>query len=165
MKHESSQSPYSVLKAKPSAAHYALALISNTKYLKVIAPSAKLTLITQCVDGLSIKAFLKACPGLQSSEYIYEIYGNLLDTLCTGCKESKRNTESPICQALKETSSDNKNAVREIPREDLPHCQKCGGLLRPGVVWFGETTPRHGEVLKIVAGADVALVVGTSTAS
>lgn len=26
-----------------------------------------------------------------------------------------------------------------IPLEDLPRCKKCKGLLRPHVIWFGES--------------------------
>ena len=29
-------------------------------------------------------------------------------------------------------------ADARIPDSDLPRCHKCEGLLRPGVVWFGE---------------------------
>jgi len=152
--------PYSALKAKPNAAHLALATISNPEYRRVIAPSAKFTLITQNVDGLSVKAFQKACPGLEPN--IYEMHGRLLDTLCTDCGDCEHNAASPICPALKETFSDN-TAVREIPLEDLPRCRKCGGLLRPGVVWFDEIPHHLDEIGKIVDEADVALIVGTSS--
>ena len=56
----------------------------------------------------------------------------------------------------------------EIPIENLPHCPKCReGLLRPGVVWFGEALPEKtmvavdewiGKPEKI----DLILVIGTS---
>ncbi|MDX2154329.1 MAG: NAD-dependent deacylase [Bryobacteraceae bacterium] len=46
---------------------------------------------------------------------------------------------------------------------ELPRCE-CGGLLRPGVVWFGEALPwdiwRQSE--EAVARASVVLVIGTS---
>jgi NAD-dependent deacetylase len=51
----------------------------------------------------------------------------------------------------------------ELPVDRPPKCG-CGGLLRPGVVWFGEALPR--EVWlgaeKAAGKADVLLVVGTS---
>lgn len=49
-----------------------------------------------------------------------------------------------------------------IPAAELPRCPKCGGLLRPDVVWFTEVPPRAEEVVQIVEKADLCLVVGTS---
>jgi NAD-dependent deacetylase len=45
-----------------------------------------------------------------------------------------------------------------------PRCAKCGGLLRPGVVWFGEPLPSAAVATAFAAAsrADVVLVVGTS---
>ncbi|CAF9907597.1 MAG: hypothetical protein HETSPECPRED_007180 [Heterodermia speciosa] len=64
--------------------------------------------------------------------------------------------------------SDDRIEIPQIPHDELPHCPQCGdGLLRPGVVWFGETLPRRtmaavdafiDEPRKI----DLILVVGTS---
>lgn len=58
----------------------------------------------------------------------------------------------------------------EIPRlidADLPHCPQCkDGLLRPGVVWFGEPMPE--DTLEFVdnwcgeSKVDLVIVVGTS---
>lgn len=50
-----------------------------------------------------------------------------------------------------------------LPAERPPRCG-CGGLLRPGVVWFGEVLPRDVwiEAEKAAGEADVMLVVGTS---
>ena len=44
-----------------------------------------------------------------------------------------------------------------------PPCPECGGMLRPGVVWFSESLPRivWDEAECAVAQADVYLVVGT----
>lgn len=65
------------------------------------------------------------------------------------------------------TSSPDFKPVQSIPEKDLPHCPECKeGLLRPGVVWFGESLP-----LKVVDAADefltnnkidLVLVIGTS---
>lgn len=50
-----------------------------------------------------------------------------------------------------------------LPPDPLPRCQ-CGGLLRPGVVWFGESLPPGvwQEAEKAASEAEVLLVVGTS---
>ncbi|KAL8763291.1 MAG: hypothetical protein Q9184_000847 [Pyrenodesmia sp. 2 TL-2023] len=55
----------------------------------------------------------------------------------------------------------------KIPVEELPHCPRCKtGLLRPGVVWFGEALPTKtmDAVDKFVEASniDLMLVIGTS---
>ena len=54
--------------------------------------------------------------------------------------------------------------MKAPPNEIPPKCPKCGNLLRPGVVWFGESLPSHAisEALKESKNADVMLVIGTS---
>ena len=72
-------------------------------------------------------------------------------------------------QAWKELDiSDDRVEIPEIDTKELPHCPRCGnGLLRPGVVWFGEMLPKKiinetdnfiEESMKI----DLILVIGTS---
>lgn len=54
---------------------------------------------------------------------------------------------------------------RNVPIDPLPpHCLSCGGLARPGVVWFGEAIP--GDALRAADAAtacDVFLSIGTSS--
>ncbi|KAJ5105772.1 SIR2 family histone deacetylase [Penicillium alfredii] len=65
--------------------------------------------------------------------------------------------------------SDERNSIPELTRDDLPLCPKCNnGLLRPGVVWFGESLPM--DTLKTVdhwihaaPKVDLMLVIGTSS--
>ena len=56
-----------------------------------------------------------------------------------------------------------KNAF--IATSDLPTCTSCGGLLRPDIVWFGESLDE--ENIKIAEqtseNADLILVIGTVT--
>ena len=64
--------------------------------------------------------------------------------------------------------SDSSNPIPHIKEEDLPQCPKCKkGLLRPGVVWFGEALPEKtiDDVDKWIAKAsvDLCLVIGTSS--
>jgi len=63
--------------------------------------------------------------------------------------------------------SDASNPIPELNEKDLPQCPKCNdGLLRPGVVWFGEALPEKtiSAVEKWIAAApiDLCLVIGTS---
>ena len=59
--------------------------------------------------------------------------------------------------------------ISTIPAEELPHCPKCQtGLLRPGVVWFGECLPNDviGSIDDWIASTrkiDLMLVIGTSS--
>lgn len=63
--------------------------------------------------------------------------------------------------------SDANIPIPKIPVEDLPHCPRCKkGLLRPGVVWFGEALPTKtiNAVDEFVEASkiDLMLVIGTS---
>jgi NAD-dependent deacetylase len=52
----------------------------------------------------------------------------------------------------------------QLGSELVPRCSACGGLLRPDVVWFGESLPRTALETAIAAAreCDVFLSVGTS---
>jgi NAD-dependent deacetylase len=94
-----------------------------------------LTLITQNVDRLHQRG---------GSRDVLELHGNLGDVRCTGCRET----------------IDRWGEV--LPA--LPRCDACGQLLRPAVVWFGESLPPAiwDAAERAVGEADVLLVVGTS---
>jgi NAD-dependent deacetylase len=72
------------------------------------------TLITQNVDGLHREA---------GSKNILELHGNILNVRCSECG------------AFADDWHDSTDVV--------PRCLKCGGLLRPDVVWFEESLPRE----------------------
>lgn len=72
-------------------------------------------------------------------------------------------------QAGKELDiSDDRVQIPELDTKDLPRCPKCGsGLLRPGVVWFGEMLPEKtiseiDDFIKESEKIDLILVIGTS---
>lgn len=73
-------------------------------------------------------------------------------------------TVRPHMSAISDTAAD----IYPLPANGLPRCPECGtGLLRPGVVWFGEQLPLDilDEVdawLDSVPRIDLVLVVGTS---
>jgi NAD-dependent deacetylase len=97
--------------------------------------AADFTLITQNVDGLHDRA---------GSKHILKLHGDLWAVRCLSCGAEKMDHRVPL---------------PELP----PRCE-CGGVLRPGVVWFGEALP--GEILQAAIAAarasQVFLVVGTS---
>ncbi|KAF8737778.1 hypothetical protein AX14_012340 [Amanita brunnescens Koide BX004] len=168
---------HAVLAASPNPAHYALAVLLLPLYLQTVAPSCMgYTIITQNVDGLSTRAYREVVSrhsdstGMQDSpaQYppnLFEMHGRLLDTLCTRCGLREHNDADPLCPALARglSSSLVKEELEDISVEDLPHCHDCGGLLRPGVVWFDEIPHHLREINQVVDSADLCLVVGTSS--
>lgn len=95
----------------------------------------RMWLITQNVDGLHRAA---------GSRRLSEIHGNIWMVRCTGCG------------AVTED--------RRVPIPILPTCEICGALVRPHIVWFGESLDptdlrRCSEALQ---SCDLLLVIGTS---
>ncbi len=92
------------------------------------------TLVTQNVDGLHTAA---------GNTRVIEMHGALRTCICTSCEIRFQ--------------------VDEVDLEpDLPVCPRCGGLLRPDIVWFGEFPHRLQEIDHLLRNCDVFLVVGTS---
>ncbi|KAH9922940.1 DHS-like NAD/FAD-binding domain-containing protein [Fomitopsis serialis] len=139
--------------AEPNAAHMALAVLAVPHFLRTN------------VDGLSRRA-LERTPGAdEGTAPILEMHGRLFETICTSCGDRRMNMDSPICPALAGTEAivERHEEEPDIPLDKLPRCQKCSGLLRPGVVWFGEIPLHLHEIQQIVGKADLGLIVGTSS--
>ena len=93
-----------------------------------------------------------------------------------GCPETKpttgisqtASTKKPILIKGADISDINV-PIAKISAEELPHCPKCKtGLLRPGVVWFGEALPEDviesiDEWIRSTPKIDLMLVIGTSS--
>ncbi|KAF6819667.1 sir2 family protein [Colletotrichum musicola] len=146
------------LTAKPNPAHYALAALAekNSDFL----------CLTQNVDDLSPRAGHK-------TETLRKLHGSLFDVKCANPKcdyVERNNTIDPLCPALASASEDLEDpsqTLSKIEEDSLPHCPSCKtGLLRPGVVWFGESLDM--EMLDGVDSwidegkVDLMLVIGTS---
>ncbi len=111
----------------PNPAHVAIA--EAEKRLK--EQGRRLVVITQNIDELHRKA---------GSKNILELHGSLFRTLCTNCFDVVDNYDSPICPALQGHGAPDPDAkAASIQVDDLPVCKKCNGLLRPAVIWFGES--------------------------
>lgn len=93
-------------------------------------------LITQNVDGLHQKA---------GSKKVIELHGNIWKVKCVNCN----------CEAY-----EYRTPLPEIP----PKCEQCGGLLRPGVVWFGESLPMDAlqKAYELSKESLICIVIGTS---
>lgn len=139
-------------KAQPNACHIAIA-----KYEEKYGSEKSITVITQNVDGLHARA---------GTKNLIELHGNLYKTRCTKCKEVLVNIDSPICEALANRGAPDANVVgSDIPVKSLPHCKKCNNLLRPHIVWFGESLEPAvlSSAEAAMSSCDVCLVVGTSS--
>jgi NAD-dependent deacetylase len=92
-------------------------------------------LITQNVDGLHRDA---------GSQKLSEIHGNIWKVRCTGCGVVEQN--------------------RDVPIAILPSCPHCRSLLRPHIIWFGESlfADDLDHCSMALKQCDVLLVIGTS---
>lgn len=96
----------------------------------------EVTVVTQNVDNLHRRA---------GSTNILEVHGNIERNFCMDCR-----TFYGIDEFL--------------DVEEAPKCKKCGGRIRPDVVWFGEMLPQDvfAEAERKAKLCDVCFVVGTS---
>jgi NAD-dependent protein deacetylase/lipoamidase len=98
---------------------------------------ADFLLVTQNVDGLH---------PLAGSKNLLELHGNIWKTRCTA----------------EGTIEDN----RDVPLPTIPPvCPRCGALLRPHIVWFGEALDEGvlERAFEASAACETMLVVGTSS--
>lgn len=101
----------------------------------------QLTVITQNVDDLHERA---------GSTEVLHLHGSIFQPRCFNCAQAYDFTDAP--------------KMTEEQALQPPVCQHCQGMIRPGVVWFGESLPHASmETAFARAGAcDVLLAVGTS---
>lgn len=96
----------------------------------------KLTVITQNVDGLHQKA---------GSGNVLALHGNIAQDKWLDAPKSCCNADAVVAGSP-------------------PYCDRCGNMLRPAVVWFGEALPFDvlGAAQEAARDCDLMLVVGTS---
>ena len=96
-----------------------------------------LQIITQNVDGLHQRAGTKK---------ITELHGNIMRSKCIDCTYEAAAREEEYSQVI-------------------PKCPDCGAMLRPAVVWFGETLPADSidNAQQFSAAAEILLSIGTSS--
>lgn len=142
-----------VLQKRPNAAHIALA--NAEKHFQ--REGRTFLVITQNIDELH------RAGGTQN---LLELHGTLFKTRCTKCGHIDINKDNPITPALGGRGAPDTDALEApIPVGELPRCKKCTGLLRPHVVWFGESL--EPDVLAKASAelqkCDLCLVIGTSS--
>ena len=124
-----------VMQAEPNDGHLAITALQRKLN--------GLSLITQNVDDLHERA---------GSHFVRHLHGTIQQPRCMAC--GKAHTLPP--------------GIPEEPdggrKVEPPRCRDCGSLIRPGVVWFGESLPRkEWEAAEQAARqCDVFFCIGTS---
>ncbi|WP_179284247.1 NAD-dependent protein deacetylase [Bordetella genomosp. 10] len=144
--------------AAPNAAHRALAAMERQGRYTL--------LVTQNVDGLHEAA---------GAREVVDLHGRMDRVVCTQCGHllPRRQMQQWLEEAnpgwLHLHAEDAPDGDADLEHEDfsrfqVPPCPVCGGILKPDVVFFGETVPRD-RVERANAALDrssAVLVVGSS---
>jgi NAD-dependent SIR2 family protein deacetylase len=143
--------------AEPNAGHRALAALDPA------------LLITQNVDGLHERA---------GSRRMVALHGRIADVICLDCRAitARRGLQARL-DRLNPGWSGAHPEVRIRPDGDVelddtagfavPDCEDCGGILKPDVVFFGESVPRPRvqrcmDAVDALGSHGALLVVGSS---
>ena len=147
-----------VAAAEPNAAHLALADLQRLGCVQ--------RLVTQNVDGLHQRA---------GSQAVIDLHGRLDRVRCMSCgtlssrqalQEQLVNLNPSIAVRRFRAAPDG-DADVELCSTDaiqVPECERCGGLLKPDVVFYGDSVPKPvvADVFAATEAADALLVVGSS---
>jgi NAD-dependent deacetylase len=97
-------------------------------------------IITQNIDGLQQRA---------GAQHVIELHGDIFTGTCLGCYAVYRSAEF---------HADFIEAGR------IPTCPRCGGIIKPNVILFGEALPVQALMAakRAVANCDVLLIAGSS---
>jgi NAD-dependent SIR2 family protein deacetylase len=144
--------------AAPNAAHRALAALEKRGRLEL--------LVTQNVDRLHQAA---------GSANVVDLHGRLDQVRCLNCGRLSAREQlqerllaaNPSWLTLDARIAPDGDADLEgldFATFEVPPCVHCGGVLKPHVVFFGESVPadRVGAAMRAVHHADAMLVVGSS---
>jgi NAD-dependent SIR2 family protein deacetylase len=147
-----------VAQAAPGRGHQALAQLESVGRIRLI--------VTQNVDGLHRKA---------GSNQVLELHGGLDGVVCLSCQRRHQraqvqewlgaaNPQVPAQAAVAAPDGDAQVAEELYAGFQVPDCPACGGMLKPDVVFFGDSVPRErvSAASEAIAAADGLLVVGSS---
>ena len=107
------------------------------KYLYDLEKQDKLRgIVTQNIDGLHREA---------GNKRVYELHGSVRENYCVDCEASY-----PLEKVLQS--------------DGVPRCDKCGGIIKPWVVLYGEIPDKYTMIgaCREISGADTLIVAGTS---
>ncbi|WWW03919.1 NAD-dependent protein deacetylase [Actinomadura luteofluorescens] len=147
-----------IARARPNAGHRAVAELQRRGLLAGI--------ITQNVDGLQQAA---------GAREVIELHGALDRVVCLSCGErsarerldERLREANPGWTARAETINPDGDAVlrdEAVETFRIVDCERCGGALKPDVIFFGENVPpaRVGECYALTERAGALLVLGSS---
>lgn len=145
-----------IAEAVPNPGHYAVAAMEQTGVVSAV--------ITQNVDGLHGKA---------GSRSVVELHGRLAQVACLGCgsrfdREWYQRRLAELNPAFDpaplQIAPDGDVDLGSIDGYRVAACRRCGGILKPDVVFFGESVPRErvARCFELVDAAEVLLVAGSS---
>ncbi|HEV7715225.1 MAG TPA: NAD-dependent protein deacetylase, partial [Steroidobacteraceae bacterium] len=147
-----------IRRAKPNAAHRALANLEQAGRIAL--------LVTQNVDRLHQAA---------GSTNVVDLHGRLDLVRCMSCERRvpredvqdellRRNPAWAVLDARQAPDGDADLEELDFSSFDVPPCASCGGILKPDVVFFGESVPKDRVEAAMVGlrNADAMLVVGSS---
>ncbi len=144
--------------ARPNAVHRALARLETAGRIEL--------LLTQNVDGLHQQA---------DSRRVADLHGRIDAVRCLGCGAitpradlqrtlAERNPGWTALRAGIAPDGDADLDGRDFAAFDVPDCPRCGGMLKPDVVFFGESVPRErvAAAMEALSRSDAVLVLGSS---
>jgi NAD-dependent SIR2 family protein deacetylase len=145
-------------RAVPNVAHHALAALERQGLVEL--------LVTQNVDGLHQAA---------GSRQALDLHGRLDQVRCMACDARmprvelqhqlrQRNPRWDCADTTVAPDGDAELANRDFSRFEVPDCRRCGGVLKPDVVFYGESVPaaRVELAMQCLQNAKAVLVVGSS---
>ncbi|KAF9556753.1 sirtuin [Agrocybe pediades] len=173
------------LAASVNDAHRVLASLSLPEVRgKVLSglkdPSSPPLLITQNMDGLSSLALDSLKDQLSPEdmhkakhERLVEMHGNIYRQTCLQCRHTSVSTDCHLADQFAGSTVQSNTSTAELASDQLPRCGgsswngsnrygKCGGPLRPAVVWFGEIPEGMGDIGRYLNWTDMLIVIGTS---
>ena len=128
------QEGYLVTEAEPNPAHYAIAELDRLGKLDCV--------ITQNIDYLHQKSGVP-------DDKVFELHGNNQWVVCLDCGQ-----RYPLTQIK----------ARLDQGEEVPDCEACRGILKPDIVFFGESLPREVllEATSRSSKCDLFIVIGST---
>ncbi|MCY4358892.1 MAG: NAD-dependent protein deacetylase [Gammaproteobacteria bacterium] len=147
-----------VANAQPNQAHRALVRLEELGYIQ--------TLVTQNIDRLHQKA---------GQKHVFDLHGRLDQVICMECDalHSRNDIQhwlrehNPRLDDLgAEPAPDGDAHIQDtlVHKLRIPNCSRCGGLLKPNVVFYGGSVEAKmiKHLSKILEQVDALLAVGTS---
>jgi NAD-dependent SIR2 family protein deacetylase len=148
--------------ARPNAGHRAVTSLQDAGLLTGV--------VTQNVDGLHTAA---------GTRDVVDLHGRLDAVICLQCKTRRPRVEmalrlDAVNPGFRQAMGDEVAVVRPdgdvvIPNDvvagfTVVDCRRCGGMLKPDVVFFGESVPRDRfqRALGVLTASSALLVLGSS---